>query len=478
MTRKAAQTIAKHGMVCAGDRVAVAVSGGPDSVALLHVLRELAADLDISLAVAHLNHQLRGDESDEDEASVRSLAEGLGLDCHVHSVDVRAEADRRGENLEQVARQARYQWFHRLIAEGLVDKVAVGHTRSDQAETVLYRLLRGAGSAGLSGIHPVLGGSVIRPLLGVSRAEVIAYLESRGHEWHEDSSNADEAFDRNRLRHSLMPLLAKDWNPNVEQTLARMADWAQAEEAYWAETLPALGSGVVEPATDGTGPEGVRLSVEAMARLPLAVQRRLLRAALEQVRGDLRGIDFEHIESLRGLLDKGSGSVDLPGATGTKSFDRILLARSDTARTAGRAEFSVTVDAPGRFEIPGTSSVLVLRLLRRADVNDGYNGKRQQILDWHKVPKPLRLRSWRAGDRYQPLGRSRPKKLKALFQERRIEVWKRAGWPVVTAWAETLYGPEKGPRAETIVWTRGFGPAEQFAAQEGAETLLEITEAG
>ena len=486
MTRKAAQTIAKHGMVCAGDRLAVAVSGGPDSVALLHVLRELAADLDISLAVAHLNHQLRGDESDEDEAFVRSLAEGLGLDFHVHTVNVRAEADRRGENLEQVARQARYQWFHRLIADGLVDKVAVGHTRSDQAETVLYRLLRGAGSAGLSGIHPilggVLGGRVIRPLLGVSRAEVMAYLESGGHEWREDSSNADEAFDRNRLRHRLMPLLAKDWNPNVEQTLARMADWAQAEEAYWAETLPALGSGVVEPATDGTGPEGVRLSVEAMARLPLAVQRRLLRAALEQVRGDLRGIDFEHIESLRGLLDMGSGSVDLPGATGTKSFNRILLARSDTTQTTGRAEFSVTVDAPGRFEIPGTSSVLVLRLLRRADVKDGYNGERQQILDWHKVPKPLRLRSWRAGDRYQPLGRSRPKKLKALFQERRIEVWKRAGWPVVTAWAETFYGPEggpeKGPRAEAIVWTRGFGPAEQFAAQEGAETLLEITEAG
>ena len=454
--------------------MAVAVSGGRDSVALLHVLRELAADLDISLAIAHLNHRFRGDESDEDQAFVRELASQLGLKFLVHAVDVRAEAERRRENFEQTARQARYQWFHLLIEDGLADKVAVGHTRSDQAETVLYRLLRGAGSAGLSGVHPVLGGKVVRPLLDVSRAEVTAYLEAGGHAWREDSSNADEQFDRNRLRHRLMPLLAQEWNPSVERTLARIADWAQAEEAYWAETLPTLVSAMVEQ-----GPGGAGFSARQVAELPLAVQRRLLRAVLDQVRGDLRGIGFEHVESLRRLLDAGcgTGSVHLPGAAATRSFDCVLVAPADAAGESALGGFSLPMDVPGRIEIPGTSSVLVLRLLHRADVKDGYNGKQARILDWHKVPKPLRLRSWRAGDSYRPLGRSGPKKLKLLFQERHIEAWKRARWPVVTGWCDKA---EPGSRegAETIVWTRGFGPAEQFAAREGAETLLEITETG
>ena len=476
MIRKVAQTIARHEMVRRGDRVAVAVSGGPDSVALLHVLRELARDLDISLAIAHLNHRLRGDESDEDQAFVQGLASELELKCLLHAVDVRAEVERRRENLEQTARQARHQWFHLLIRDGLADKVAVGHTRSDQAETVLYRLLRGAGSAGLSGVHPVLGGELVRPLLDVSRAEVTAYLEAGGHAWREDSSNADEQFDRNRLRHRLMPLLAQDWNPNVEQTLARIADWAQAEEAYWAESLPTLVSEIVE-----SGPAGAGFSARRVAELPLAVQRRLLRAVLDQVRGDLLGIGFKHIENLRRLLATGcgTGSVHLPGATARRSFDRVLVAPADPAGELAPGGFSLEVDVPGRVEIPGTSSVLVLRLLHRVDVKDGYNSKQAQILDWNKVPKPLRLRSWRAGDSYCPLGRSRPKKLKLLFQERHIEAWKRARWPVVTGWCDKA---ERGSRedqgAETIVWTRGFGPAEQFAAREGAETFLEISESG
>ena len=464
-------------MIRTGDRVAVAVSGGPDSLALLHILRELAGDIEASLAVAHLNHRLRGEESDQDEVFVRRLAESLGLEFFVQSVDVRAVAERRAENLEQSARQVRYQWFHRLIVDGLADKVAVGHTRSDQAETVLYRLLRGSGSAGLSGIHPVMDGQVIRPLLGISRQEVIAYLESHSHQWREDSSNSDEAFDRNRLRHSLMPLLTRDWNPSVEQTLARMADWAQAEEQYWAEILPMLSSGVLEESA-----EGVSMDAAATVRLPLAAQRRVLRRALERVRGDLRGIDFEHVESLRALLAARSGSIHLPGATATKSFGRALLARAEVIGHGGRADFSLALDAPGRFEIPGTSSALILRLLHRDDVKDGYNKNGCRSLDWDKVPKPLRLRSWRTGDRYRPVGRSGPKKLKTLFQENRIESWRRAGWPVVTGTAEMVdRRPGAGSSekyAETIVWTREFGPAEQFAAQEGAETLLEITETG
>ena len=175
----------------------------------------------------------------------------------------------------------------------------------------------------------------------------------------------------------------------------------------------------------------------------------------------------------------GTGSVHLPGATATRSFDRVLVAPADAAGESVPDGFSLPVGVPGRVEIPGTSSGLVLRLLHGADVKDGYNGKQGRILDWHKVPKPLRLRSWRAGDSYRPLGRSGPKKLKVLFQERHIEAWKRARWPVVTGWCGKVEpGLRQDEGAEAIVWTRGFGPAEQFAAREGAETLLEISETG
>ena len=467
-------------MLRSGERVAVAVSGGPDSVALLHALRELSSDLGVSLAVAHLNHRLRGEDSGRDQEFVRDLASSLALQFFVHSIDVRAEADKQNENLEQTARLCRYQWFHRLITDGLADKVAVGHTRSDQAETVLYRLLRGSGSAGLAGIRPVLDGKIVRPLLEVSRPQVIEYLKQAGHEWREDPSNADDRFDRNRLRHQLMPQLSQEWNPRIEESLARTAEWARAEEAYWAELLPTLASKMFQRESGSVG-----LSAAQVSKLPVAVQRRLLRAALAELRGDLRAIDFEHVEELRRLLaeDRRTGSVHLPGVEATRSFDRFRLVRADARESEG-GTFNVQLEAPGSISIPGTSSVLVLKLLDRADVKDGYNSKQRHTLDWSKVPRPLRLRNWRAGDRYRPSGRSKPKRLKVLFQEHQVEAWRRAGWPVVTGCREwegrsgdlRHPGSHGGEADECIVWTRRFGPAEEFAADEGSETLLEIVE--
>jgi tRNA(Ile)-lysidine synthase len=470
--RQVLQTIAKHGMLQPGDRVCVAVSGGADSVALLHILRELADELGITLALAHLNHKLRGAESDADEEFVRALADGAGLRYFTHAVDVAAEARATSQNLEQAGRNCRYQWFTRLLREDLADKIAVGHTRSDQAETVLYRLLRGAGSAGLAGVRPVLPGGVVRPLIGVSREEVVTYLQAGGHRWREDSSNRDLDFERNRIRHELMPQLARDWNPQIESALAHLAAWAGDEEDYWRQELGRLTAELLEERADG-----VYLRVSATRHLPAAVLKRLVRQAVEKVRENLRGVDYEHVEAACEMIrsGRGSGRLDLPGMTVARSFDAVRFTSAGAAQASG--EYSMELAGPGIYPVPGSSVCIELKLAAGASLKPGYNERCQEALDWGKLPKPLKLRSWQPGDRYQPWGRGKEKKLKALFHEERIALWDRAGWPVVCA-AEPGADGSKGQRGgrQTIIWARGFGPSAGFAPDENTETVLEITE--
>ncbi len=481
VVRKVLQTIARYEMFRPGDRVGVAVSGGADSVALLHCLRELAEPLAISLGVLHLDHQLRGAESDGDRDFVRRLASDLKVRFITQSVDVRAEAGRAGENLEQVGRKLRYQWFTALLAQGMFAKIATGHTQSDQAETVLLRLLRGARSAGLAGIRPRREPGIVRPLIEVERASVVAYLGAGGHRWREDSSNRRLDAARNRIRHELLPRLTTDWNPNLTTALGQLADWARGEEDYWRQALPSLISTHVE-----AGPDGLYLRADQVARLPVAGQRRLLRAAIEQTRGDLLGIDYEHIEAARRIASdrRGQGQAHLPGVTIRRSFQQVRLSRPSGAGAKRETVYSAAVDVPGTYAIPGTARAVVLNLLdlsncdhgkaRRDDNKEGYNGKRFGMLDWDRVPKPLRLRNWRPGDRYHPQGRAGTKKLKSLFQEYRVAVWERASWPVLAA--TPLAALSRNEREDVIVWARAFGSAAEFAADARSRIVLQIRE--
>jgi tRNA(Ile)-lysidine synthase len=483
--RRVAATISKYGMFSPGDRVAVAVSGGCDSVALLNGLHELAPQLGIHLAVAHLNHLLRGAEADADEQFVAEAAARLKLRFFSRRVDVGAETRLSGGNLEQTARRARYQWFTELIGQGRSEKIATGHTCSDQAETVLFRLLRGAGSAGLAGIRPVVEPGIVRPLLEVSRNDVLAYLRQRGWSWREDSTNLNTGLDRNRIRHQLLPSLCREWNPRLPETLAQMAQWAQAEEDYWNVVVAELAERHIR--ADGAA---VELQAAALAAMPQAAQRRLLRHAIGRVRGDLAGVDFRHVEALRELAasERGGGRLDLPGLEACRSFERLRLSKSPGGRAEKQAADAVRLEPPGTFPMPGSNCLVQLKLRDAgqtfsswADTKEGYNGKRQQALDWERLPKPLMLRNWQPGDRYQPWGRKRPKKLKSLFQEGKIAAWDRRNWPVITAAVSQSF-PAESPgvssiaqAGEIVVWAHGFGPAQQYAADPDSRTVLEIT---
>ena len=294
LSQKLLQTIRKQELLRPGDRVAAAVSGGADSVALLLLLDELRGELGIVLSVAHVNHKLRGAESDEDERFVAGLARARGLECHfanlpLGGVRLTAEPDARPvAGLEAKARKLRYDFFRELARKGNVDKIATAHTLDDQAETLLLRIFRGTGVRGLAGVHPRLAlgergqavGEVVRPLLSVRRAELRDYLQGRGQPWREDSSNENLSFTRNRVRQRLLPLITAEFGERAIEHMAELSEIARAEEEWAVSTqysVPGIQRAELADAVanaKGTIRNRATLDIEPLLALPLAAARR------------------------------------------------------------------------------------------------------------------------------------------------------------------------------------------------------------
>ena len=301
--------IRRQGLLRAGNRVGVAVSGGADSVALLRILLELRHELGVVLSVVHFNHRLRAAEADADEQFVAQLAHQHRLEFHQGSGDVAAHARIRHLSAEAAARQLRYQFFRKLLADKTLNRIATGHTLDDQAETVLLRIVRGAGTRGLAGIYPALSvngceSSIIRPLLQTRHKLLEDYLKEIDQDWREDSSNRDLRFARNRLRHGILPRLERTLNPAVREALAETADIARSEEDYWRSEVE-----LVLPEVWQAGCRS--LNSAALGALPLALRRRVVRAAAESLGLKL---EFHHVEEILTLALMGPGPPCCLGA--------------------------------------------------------------------------------------------------------------------------------------------------------------------
>jgi tRNA(Ile)-lysidine synthase len=448
MLDRIAAFAARHEMFPAGSRIGVAVSGGADSVFLLYALHEMA-----DLSVVHIDHGIRGQESHDDAEFVRDLAEKFGLPFHILNANLPAMAG----NLEEMARYVRGTFFKQLIALGTVHRIATGHTRSDQAETVLYRILRGASLSGLAGILPVTKEGLVRPLLEIDRAEIECWLRERAIAWRTDETNRDVSYARNRLRHEILPHLRDHFNPRLDEALANMATLAQHEESYWATELDRY------PFSHQT------LNALELAKIPTAVARRLIRRAIERVKGDLRQIDFQHVERILKMAHsrQGHDRVQIPGLDVCRSFEWIRLAPSGL-NIDNKRSFSLPLIAPESVELPDGSARITLQVLEKPETAQPYATVVNE-LDWQRLttlngaPPSLELRNWRPGDRYRRVGQSHEQKIKLLFQEARVPLWERWNWPIIT------YN-------EAIVWIRRFGASAEFAAGPSTRVVLQVAD--
>ena len=431
-----------------GMRLAVALSGGADSVALLRILAARGAELGLVLHAAHLHHGLRGAEADADLEFCRELAANLGVPFHEARVDTRQEAQanpksgKAAESIEEAARRLRYAWFWRLMASGEVEAMATAHTLDDQAETVLAKFLRGAWTEGLSGIHPKLEGPegrgcIVRPLLAATHAENEAYLRELGQDWREDSSNRNLTFTRNRIRHELLPLL-EGWNPRLREHMAQMAALACDEEAWWQAELARLAPQLLLPGRPVRGggraagaglDSGLAIEVSRLDALAPALQRRLIRYAADRLGAAL---DFSATEAVRALALEGRAGQKLALPNNLRAEKTARELRFSISHESSRGDNSAGAAGAPAYEtpIPGEIDAPAFGLRLRIEVG-AIKTQRGPSNGSGSPPKTATLRNWKPGDRVRLRYSASPRKVKEVLERLRVTGSDRAAWPVL-----------------------------------------------
>jgi len=419
------ETIERYAMLEQGERVLVAVSGGVDSVVLLDILCRLAAEYTLDLTIAHLDHGLRGEAAREDARFVAHLARKEKLALIEKKLDVAEFSKEKRIGIEEGARLLRRDFLHAAADEVGAAKIALGHTQNDRGETMLFNLIRGAGPTGLVGIRPV-NLSVIRPLIEVSREEILSYARSCDLPWREDRTNQDLSFSRNRIRHRILPLL-REMNPRVLAALQRTADLLATEELALDDLLAPLWVKVlIVQAEDRIVIQRGRLS-----QLSKGVQALLLRRGIARLRGDLQGIEKVHIDALLGLVasHRAHGKLDLPGFVARFQGDELTLEEGEMENPLS---FEVPI-ALGRTEISSLGISLDLSIENRIGSGESQiaEDREVEVADADRVQFPLHVRGRRPGDRFAPLGLGGEKKLKNFYIDERVPFYDRDRVPLL-----------------------------------------------
>jgi len=453
----------QHRLIAHADRVIAAVSGGSDSIALLHVLRALDAAGDLQLAgIAHFNHQLRP-AADADARFVETVARDLGLRFVSGVADVRQRAAGERRSIEDAARAARHEFFERARVELAAPLVAVGHTRDDQAETFLLRMIRGAGPRGLSGMHP-RSGHVVRPLLTCGRQELRDWLAAQAmeatdpaarsvYQYCDDETNADTEIPRNRVRAELMPQLAARFNPAIAE---RLAHEAELQREIWNWMDDASARWLAHPDA---------MDVDKLRQMPPALRRLVLWRAMGAVSGG-RTIAFEHVANAVRLVDadaaEGSG-LDVPGLRVQRIGRRLVLTNRQAARRSDEANlFRFPLSIPGEVRVgPSGPQVSVEPLA--AEIVAPRATARSGAVAWIRgdlVQGGLAVRNRRPGDRFRPVGLGGSKKLQDLFVDKKVAQADRDWVPIVV------------DESDRIIWVAGYGIDESFQVTDASQAVL------
>lgn len=446
------RSVVRHGLIRPGDSVLVACSGGPDSTVLLRLLLELRAETPFEISVAHFNHQLRPAAA-ADAAFVRAAAAALGLPCIVGSRDVRAFARAGKLNLEEAARSLRYEFLRDTAARIGATKIATGHTLDDQAETVLIRLLRGSGPQGLSGIHPIVDGMIVRPLLDIRRKEIEAYVRTRRLAVRRDATNSDPGYVRNRIRLKLVPYLEEHFDVTLARTLGRTAEILRDEDEFL-EKAARLACNRLIVRRDGR----TLLDVRRLGRLSRAMSRRCVRIFLRELKGDLRKIDFEDVEAVR---EMGLGAaLTLPdGIVLRRDGDLLGTPPAKQERAPG---YLYLWDGRGRLPVPAARAEFAGRRIKPPRRRrPAFDDETSAYCDAEALRFPLLVRPRRDGDIYRPCGAPGRKKLKEILRSKRVPAAERDTRPVFCS-------------GDRIVWMPGLPVADEFKVTAATKDVFVI----
>jgi len=449
------ETVRQRRLIEAGDHILLAYSAGADSTALLALLLELQKNLPFRLSLAHFNHGLRKNAVKDEEFALAAARE-RGLPLYAGGADVAAQARERRLAVEEAGRLLRYEFLRKIAGKVGANKIATAHTMTDQAETFLLRLLRGSGPRGLGGIFPAVEGLVIRPLIDVERKEIDRYLKTKKLAFRIDESNLDKRFLRNRVRLNLIPYLEKHFEPGIVRLLARTAEILRQEDHLLDRELDPL----AQKAIVGEG-IGARLEVKSLSSLHPALARRLVRRYFSLVKGDLRRITFQDVET---ILDLGEG----------KDFtlrEGIVLRREAgwvVRKSGGKDSASSGPSRPylwdgmGSLEIEETGFTFAGQILTKEKAAGiPYDDGQRALVDYDLIEIPLRVRRRAEGDRYRPAGAPGRQRLKEVLRAKRIPVSKRNALPVFLS-------------GEEIVWVVGAPVAEKFKVTEKTRRVLRI----
>jgi tRNA(Ile)-lysidine synthase len=448
------QVIQRYGMIQRGDGVVAAVSGGPDSTALIHILNTLKADMDFWLVPAHLDHQLRH-ESSVDAEFVKEMSRELGLEAQIRSVDVKEMARQRGVSLEEAGRSVRYAFFDDVRASSGARVIATAHHADDVLETFFLRIFRGTSLQGLTGIAPTRG-CIVRPLIETSRASIIRFLKEEGIPYRTDSTNLEIRSDRNFVRNRVIPTIQQHF-PNFGNPLKRTIGLLGEEEQFVRESAQKLYSQTIS-----CSEAGLQMSVPGLRSAPTVLGSRVMLLALYNFAGpDIRWTR-SHVRTVWKLLCSASpsGMAHLPGGIlAARQYDRLVLSRGAVAEPEQWPQ--ILVSAPGIVEVPGTGFILRLQLSERERIRPHeYDGITAAAFDADAVSFPLTIRNPRPGDRFKPWGLGGTRKLKKVLIDLKMPRGRREKLPLL------LKGDE-------ILWIPGVRRSDAAPIQDSTRRVLE-----
>ena len=462
MMKEVRKTIKKQNMLEAGERVVVAVSGGPDSVALLKILEMLSREYKLTLIAAHLNHGLR-DEADSEEQFVCELSNEMGITFESKKADIISYRKGSGKCVEDISRDVRYDFLNDVAKRQNAQKIALGHHLNDQVETVLMNFLRGSGPDGLKGMLPVRDSLYIRPLLGVSRKKILSFLESRKISYMTDTSNTESHYLRNRIRHLLIPQLEMQYNPHLYYSLANMAEIMRLENDYIEnETDIAMSVSFV-----GVAEDKVKINIPKLLEYHKAIQWRVVKEILQRSTPHSKGIEYAHIKAVMELTyhNRPSGHLNLPyGIVVRREYDSLSIEKEGNFKKNTPCEkfdhlyYEVT--------IPGTVKIDELERIMKFDFVDyptGINTNIQNIayMDYDKIVGPMIIRTTKPGDRIKPLGMRGTKKIKSYFIDEKISITSRKMIPLLLD-------------QESVLWIAGMRMSERVKITKKTINFLRV----